>query len=40
MKEMKVTSPIARIKAVPLEQGYPLVQDAKRIQEYVELFRM
>jgi NitT/TauT family transport system substrate-binding protein len=40
MKEMNVTSPVARIKAVPLEQGYPLVQDAKRIQEYVELFRM
>jgi NitT/TauT family transport system substrate-binding protein len=40
MKEMKVTSPVARIKAVPLEQGYPLVQDAKRIQEYVELFRI
>jgi NitT/TauT family transport system substrate-binding protein len=40
MKELGVTSPVTRIKAVPLEKGYPLVQDAKRIQEYVELFRI
>lgn len=40
MKELKVKSPVARVKAVPIEKGYPLVQDAKRIQEYVELFRI
>lgn len=40
MKEMGVSSPVSRMKAVPLEQGYPLVQDPKRIQEYVALFKM
>ena len=40
MKEMNVTSPLVRIKAVPLEQGYPLVNDPKRIEEYVNLFKL
>jgi NitT/TauT family transport system substrate-binding protein len=40
MKELGVTSPVARMKAVALEVGYPLVQDPKRIKEYVELFRL
>jgi hypothetical protein len=40
MKEMKVSSPLIRIKAVPLEQGYPLVNDTKRIEEYVNLFKI
>jgi NitT/TauT family transport system substrate-binding protein len=39
MKEMGVTSPIATIKAVPIEKGWPLVQDPKRIDEYVQLFK-
>ena len=38
MKEMDVESPLITLKAVPLEKGYPLIQDAKRIEEYVELF--
>ena len=38
MKEMEVESPLITLKAVPLEKGYPLIQDAKRIEEYVELF--
>ena len=38
MSEMKVTSPLVRLKAVPLEKGYPLVQDPKQIDKYVELF--
>ena len=44
--EDQVTYPIAsallgapRIKAVPLEKGWPLVQDPKRIDEYVQLFK-
>jgi NitT/TauT family transport system substrate-binding protein len=40
MKEMKVTSPLVRLKAVPLEKGYPLHNDAKRVEEYVELFKI
>lgn len=40
MKEMNVTSPLVRIKAVPLDKGYPLVHDPKRIDEYVELFKL
>ena len=40
MKEMNVTSPLVRIKAVPLDQGYPLVNDTKRIEEYVSLFKL
>ena len=40
MKEMKVSSPLIRIKAVPLEKGYPLLHDTKRIDEYVNLFKM
>ncbi|MDH3670495.1 MAG: ABC transporter substrate-binding protein [Gammaproteobacteria bacterium] len=40
MKEMGVKSPLITLKAVPLEQGYPLVQDAKRIEEYAALFKI
>jgi len=40
MKEMKVSSPLVRLKAVPLEQGYPLHNDPKRIEEYVNLFKI
>lgn len=40
MKEMNVTSPLIRIKAVPIEQGFPLVNDEKRIDEYVNLFKL
>jgi NitT/TauT family transport system substrate-binding protein len=40
MQEMNVASPLARIKAVPLEQGYPLVNDTKRVEEYVNLFKL
>ena len=40
MQEMKVASPLARIKAVPLEQGYPLVNDKKRVEDYVNLFKL
>lgn len=39
MKEMGLTSPVATIKAVPIDIGYPLLQDAKRIAEYVNLFQ-
>ncbi|RTL55239.1 MAG: nitrate ABC transporter substrate-binding protein [Bradyrhizobiaceae bacterium] len=38
MKEMGVSSPLVRLKAIPLEKGYPLVQDPKQIDKYVELF--
>ena len=38
MKEMGVESPLITLKAVPMDQGYPLVQDAKRVEEYVALF--
>jgi hypothetical protein len=40
MKEMGVSSPVARMKAVGLNVGYPLVQDPTRIQEYVSLFKL
>jgi NitT/TauT family transport system substrate-binding protein len=40
MKEMKVSSPLVRLKAVPLGQGYPLHNDPKRIEEYVNLFEI
>ncbi|MEX2129602.1 MAG: ABC transporter substrate-binding protein [Xanthobacteraceae bacterium] len=40
MKEMNVTSPLTRIKAVPIEKGFPLVNDPKRIAEYVDLFKL
>jgi hypothetical protein len=40
MKEMNVASPLIRIKAVPLEQGYPLVNDPKRVEDYVNLFKL
>ena len=38
MKEMGVESPLITLKAVPMEQGYPLVQDANRVEDYVALF--
>jgi hypothetical protein len=37
MKEMQVSSPLARVKAVPLETGYPLLM-AGKTEEYTELF--
>ena len=40
MKEMNVTSPLTRIKAVPIEKGFPLLNDTKRIEEYVDLFKI
>ena len=40
MKEMGVKSPLIVLKAVPLEKGYPLVQDPKKIEDYVNLFRL
>jgi sulfonate transport system substrate-binding protein len=38
MSELKVSSPLVRLKAVPLEKGYPLVQDPKLVDKYAELF--
>jgi hypothetical protein len=40
MKEMNVSSPLVRIKAVQIEKGYPLLNDTKRIEEYVNLFKL
>lgn len=40
MKEMGVKSPLITLKAVPLEKGYPLVQDPKHIEEYAALFKL
>jgi len=40
MQEMGVKSPLITLKAVPLETGYPLVQDPKRVDEYVALFKL
>jgi NitT/TauT family transport system substrate-binding protein len=40
MKEMNVTSPLITLKAVPIEKGYPLVNDPKKIEEYAELFKL
>jgi hypothetical protein len=40
MKEMNVTSPLVRLKAVPIEQGYPLLNDTKKVEEYVNLFKI
>ena len=40
MKEAGVKSPLITLKAVPLEKGYPLVNDPKKIESYVDLFRM
>lgn len=40
MKEMNVTSPLTVLKAVELEKGYPLVTDPKKIEDYVDLFRL
>jgi NitT/TauT family transport system substrate-binding protein len=40
MKEMHVSSPLTRIKAVPLDQGYQLVNDPKRVEDYINLFKL
>jgi hypothetical protein len=40
MKEMSVTSPLTRLKAVPIEKGFPLVNDTKRVAEYADLFKI
>ncbi len=40
MKEMNVTSPLITLKAVPIDKGYPLLNDPKKIEEYVELFKL
>lgn len=40
MKEMGVSSPITRIKAVPIEKGYPLLGSQAKIEEYAALFRL
>ncbi|MEA2925726.1 MAG: sulfonate transport system substrate-binding protein [Alphaproteobacteria bacterium] len=40
MKEMNVSSPLVRLKAIPIEQGYPLFQDPKKIEEYAALFKI
>jgi len=38
MSEMHLSSPLTHVKAVPLDVGYPLVQDPAQINKYVELF--
>lgn len=38
MKEMTVSSPLVRVKAVPLETGYPLLM-AGKTEAYAELFK-
>jgi hypothetical protein len=40
MKEMNVSSPLVRIKAVPLEKGFPIYADPKHIEDYVNLFKI
>lgn len=40
MKEMNVSSPLVRLKAVPLEKGFPIYADPKRIEDYVDLFKI
>jgi NitT/TauT family transport system substrate-binding protein len=40
MKEMNVSSPLIRLKAVPIEKGYPLVNDTQRVAEYADLFKI
>jgi hypothetical protein len=40
MKEMNVSSPLVRLKAIPIEQGYPLFQDPKKVEEYAALFKI
>jgi NitT/TauT family transport system substrate-binding protein len=39
MKEMGVSSPLVTIPAVPLDVGYPLVQDPAKVEEYAALFQ-
>jgi len=38
MKEMHVSSPLITLKAVPLDVGYPLVQEPASIDKYAALF--
>ncbi len=40
MKEMNVSSPLVRLKAVPLEKGFPMYADPKRVEDYVNLFKL
>lgn len=40
MKEMKVSSPLVRLKAVPIEKGFPIYKDVAKVDEYVELFKL
>lgn len=40
MKEMNVSSPLVRLKAVPLEKGFPIYSDPKRVEDYVNLFKI
>lgn len=37
--EMGLTSPIARMPAVPMDEGYPLSKDPGRVEDYVALFQ-
>ena len=39
MKEMGVSSPLCRLKAVPLDKAYPLLTSGK-IEEYANLFNI
>jgi NitT/TauT family transport system substrate-binding protein len=39
MKEMGVSSPLVRLKAVPVEKAYPLLT-AGKTEEYAELFKL
>ncbi len=40
MKEMHVSSPLTRIKAIPLEKGFPLLHDETHREDYVNLFKL
>ena len=40
MKEAGVKSPLITLKAVPLDKGYPLLLDTKRMEDYIDLFRL
>jgi len=38
MSELHVSSPLITLRAVPLDVGYPLVQDPSSLNKYVKLF--
>jgi NitT/TauT family transport system substrate-binding protein len=40
MKEMNVSSPLVRLKAVPIENGFPIYSDPKHVEDYVNLFKI